>query len=82
VWVRATLTIPGPKKRTFRPRVPRQDVAQSEVAVLQLPLGKALRRAARRAIDGGSKVRLRVAVHARDASGNASVARRIVHLRR
>ena len=77
---RGTVALPG-AAGVYRVRSAKRAAAAGASVTLRLPLGRALRKAARRAIADGRRVRMRIAVVATDASGNARSAKRTIRLR-
>ncbi len=77
---RGSVSIPG-AARIHRVTSTQRTAAAGVRVALRLPLGRALRRAARHAIAAGRRVRMRIAVVATDTTGNARSAERTIRLR-
>ncbi len=77
---RGSVSLPG-AARVYRVKSVKRTSAAGASVALRLPLGRALRRAARRAIADGRRVRMRISVVATDTGGNVSSAARTIRLR-
>lgn len=81
VWATGSISVPT-AARTYPIAAPHRTLASGARGMVRLALGRKLRKAAAAALEDGRKVRGRLVIHATDPSGNDTLARRSIRLRR